>query len=115
MPYSLENSVGYLVRSVTRALLSRFNENLLSAGFDITSDHWAIIATLWNRDAQTQKFLGYITMRDKANITRLVDALEKRNLEVRIPDEEDRRQNLITLPPPVAISISSFSRLLSKR
>lgn len=99
MTYSLENSIGYLVRSVTRALRTKFNKNLQDAGFDITSDHWAVLVTLWNREAQTQKFLGYITMRDKANITRLVDALERRNLVVRIPDEVDRRQNLIHLTP----------------
>lgn len=97
MAYSLEESMGYWVRCVTRAIRARFNQNLHKAGFDLSSEQWAVLVTLWHKDGQTQKYLGEITMLDKTNITRLIDGLEARNLVIRVPDQIDRRQKLIYL------------------
>ena len=88
MSFRLEESLGYLVRSTMRALQVRFNQNLSDAGFVTNADEWAI---------QSQQFLGYITHRDKASVTRLVDHLEKRQLVHRVLDPLDRRQKLVHL------------------
>jgi DNA-binding MarR family transcriptional regulator len=97
--FKLEESLGYLVRTVTRALRARFNENLVKAGHEINFDEWSIIVTLWENDGQSQQYLGCVTLRDKASIKRLIDNLENRNLVLRIPDKTDRRQKLIYLTP----------------
>lgn len=95
--YRLEESIGYQVRRVTRALRRRLDHNLGAAGIDATSDQWAILVNLAERDGQSQQRLGYIAIRDKASITRLLDEMEKRSLVVRVPGQEDRREKLIHL------------------
>ena len=97
MSFRLEESLGYLVRSTMRALQVRFNQNLSDAGFVTNADEWAILVTLHHNDGQSQQFLGYITHRDKASVTRLVDHLEKRRLVHRVLDPLDRRQKLVHL------------------
>ena len=100
MPYVLSESIGYLVRGVTRALRARFNRNLEAAGLEITSDQWAILVTLQHGDGRSQTDLGYVVMQDKTAVTRMVDDLEARGLVVRIPDGADRRRRLIYLTRP---------------
>ncbi len=95
--YTLENSIGFLVRRLARALHQHLNASLVKAGFDVHSEHWVILATLGHKDGQCQQYLAFVTSRDKTNITRLLDDMEQRNLLVRVPDQQDRRQKLIYL------------------
>ena len=95
--YRLEDSIGYLVRRLARALHTHLNTAFARAGCDVNAEHWAILATLGDRAGQCQQYLAYVTCRDKTNITRLLDDMERRNLLVRVPDQQDRRQKLIYL------------------
>ena len=100
MPYVLHESIGYLVRSVTRALRARFNRNLEQAGLDVTSDQWAVLVTLQYGDGRSQSELGDVVMQDKTAVTRMIDDLERRGLVLRVPDGADRRRRLIYLTAP---------------
>jgi DNA-binding MarR family transcriptional regulator len=97
MKHTRDDSTVFLVRAVTRAMRRRFDRNLAAAGFKFTHDQWAVLITLWNRDGQTQKDLGYITMMGKVNITRLIDGMEKEGWIIRRTDDEDRRQRRILI------------------
>jgi DNA-binding MarR family transcriptional regulator len=46
---------------------------------------------LWEQDGLSQVELADRTFKDKPNVTRMLDVLERRGLIVRQPDEEDRR------------------------
>ncbi len=95
--YQIDDSLGYIVGTASRAMVNRLNRNFAEGGFDVTVEQWAILVHLWQQDGQFQQQLAICSFKDKTSITRLIDGLEKRNLVVRIPDRLDRRQKLIYL------------------
>ena len=72
-----------------------FNEK----GIDISPEQLTVLSLLWKKDRVTQQELCNITFKDKPNMTRLIDSLEKKGLAKRITDENDKRNNLILLTP----------------
>jgi DNA-binding MarR family transcriptional regulator len=77
------------------------------SGMNLTFEMLEIMACLWNKDGINQQELADITIKDKSSMTYLVDNLVKRNMVTRMPDENDRRNNLIFL--------TKEGRLLQKR
>lgn len=96
-PHNLENSLGYLIGRAGRALANHLNHNFVNAGHDVTCEQWAVLTNLWQKNGQSQQDLAGTTCKDKTSMTRLVDNMEKKNLVVRIPNKEDKRQKLIYL------------------
>src|SRR5919206_3993343 len=65
------------------------------SGINLTFEMLEIMACLWNKDGINQQELADITIKDKSSMTYLVDNLAKHNMVTRMPDENDRRNNLI--------------------
>lgn len=84
---------GKVSASFNRYIYKKFKAN----GIDLTPDMWSVLAYLWHEDGQTQLDLCVATSRDKPNMTRLLDNLEKRDLVERIQDSSDRRANRVFL------------------
>lgn len=62
----------------------------------VTKEQWIVLKILHeDHDGVFQNELAFITDRNKASLTRLINVMEKNNLVVRIPSEEDSRKNLI--------------------
>lgn len=97
--YQLESSLGYLVNRASRAIRKAFNARLEEGNFPVTGEQWAVLVHLWERDGRPQYELADLLDKDKTTMTRFIDELEKRNLVVRIADQQDRRQNLVHLTP----------------
>jgi DNA-binding MarR family transcriptional regulator len=95
--YDIEGSFGSIVRRADIALIYRLNQHFQRAGYNITTEQYRILVNLWNKDGQNQQELVKTTRKDKTNITRLIDGLEKRDLVVRISDKKDQRNKLIYL------------------
>jgi DNA-binding MarR family transcriptional regulator len=95
--YNLDESLGYLIGRTQRALVNRLNRNFAEAGHDVTAEQWAMLLHLWQQDGQGQQQLADCACKDKTSVTRLIDGLEKRNLVLRVADQNDRRNNLIYL------------------
>jgi DNA-binding MarR family transcriptional regulator len=93
----IEQSLFFLIRRISKAFREKLNHAFDKAGHDVTSEQWRILKCLWQNDGQIQQNLADIVHNDKTCITRVIDAMEKRNLVVRIPDKLDRRQKLIYL------------------
>ena len=93
----LEDSATYLIYRVGR--LSRFQTSQFfkEAGVDISPEQWIMLLRLFEKDGQSQGELADKNFHDYPNITRMVDALEKRMLVKRISDPGDRRKFLIHL------------------
>ena len=64
---------------------------------DLTFEMLELLACLWNKDGINQQELADITIKDKSSMTYLVDNLVKRGMVSRVPDDNDRRNNLIFL------------------
>lgn len=56
-----------------------------------------VMETLYNAEMMIQQELADKLGKDKSNILRIIDALEKKKCVVRIPDETDRRKKNLML------------------
>jgi DNA-binding MarR family transcriptional regulator len=97
--YHLESSLGYLINRASRAIRKVFNARLEAGNYPVTGEQWAVLVHLWERDGRPQFELADVLGKDKTTMTRFIDGLEKRNLVVRIADQQDRRQNRVYLTP----------------
>jgi DNA-binding MarR family transcriptional regulator len=95
--YDIDNSFGTIVHWAERALINRLSRNFEESGHDITVEQWRVLVNLWNREGQSQRELAEVTHKDKTGITRILHGMEKRDLVVRVPDQEDQRNNRIYL------------------
>lgn len=86
-----------LVGKISTAINRTFLRSFAAEEIDITTEQWSVLACLWNKDKVTQQALCTLTSKDKPSMTRLIDKLEKRNLVIRVSDQNDRRINLIHL------------------
>ena len=86
---------GRVSAAINRRLVMDFNDK----GIDISPEQLTVLSLLWKKDRVTQQELCNITFKDKPNMTRLIDSLEKKGLAKRITDENDKRNNLILLTP----------------
>jgi len=53
--------------------------------------------TLWDEGTMSQQEIADIILKDKNSVTKLIDALERKGLVVRVVGENDRRQKMIHL------------------
>ena len=72
---------------------------LRNNGIDLTPEQFLLIDILWNQGPMTQQKMADTLHKDKNSITKLADALEKKNLIVRERNAKDRRSNIMVLPP----------------
>ena len=63
----------------------------------LQSQHMGILVDLWQQDGVRQQDLAVSTIKDKGTIARALDALERDNVLVRVPDPADKRTNRIYL------------------
>ena len=62
----------------------------------VTKEQWIVLKILHEEnDGIVQNELAFVTNRNKASLTRLVNVMEKNNLVIRITSKEDARKNLI--------------------
>ena len=93
----LNINMGMLINSAQRAMTKRFVQNATESGLDISLDQWIVLGPIWQLESASQKELGEICLKDKTNITRIIDALEEKNLVVRIEDQIDHRIKRVVL------------------
>ena len=56
-----------------------------------------VLGPIWELESASQKELGEICLKDKTSITRIIDALEEKNLVVRVEDQIDHRIKRVVL------------------
>ncbi len=64
-----------------------FREN----NFDITPEQFVVIEVLMHRDGLYQRQLSEITLKDRPNITRIINILEKNGYVNRVADKNKRK------------------------
>ena len=78
-------------------MTKRFVQNATESGLDISLDQWMVLGPIWELESASQKELGEICLKDKTSITRIIDALEEKNLVVRVEDQIDHRVKRVVL------------------
>ncbi len=93
----LRNSFPTLVRMTHRHLVWAIEAALQSRG--LASGHWYFLRVLWTREGMTQSELSAeVGIKTPATVFAL-NALEKRGLIQRRPDDKDRRKIRVYLTP----------------
>ena len=86
-----EESLGYWVYRVQTQSVASLRRTFQAAGFDITPEQWTILARLREEQGISQSRLGEKTLKDRHNITRIINLLEKKGAVERKPDPTDKR------------------------
>ena len=91
----LDDALGFLIGRTHLKVKCELDRALKP--FRVTAVQWIVLKCLWEKDGQPLKDLAEVTYKDKANITRVVDKLEKRGLLTRVKGQNDRRTYFIYL------------------
>lgn len=87
----------YTVGTTATAIKDGLRKEFLKNGFDLTIDNFAILMRLWQQDNLSQQQLCDLTCKNKSNLTRILDTMEKKNMITRIQNPADRRSFIISL------------------
>ncbi|MFH2048025.1 MAG: MarR family transcriptional regulator [bacterium] len=93
----IENVLGRVLGLAGQAMKVLADKNLAEANLDLRLEHIILLRTIFENEGINQHQITFFTFRDKTAITRYIDHLEKKNLVLRVPDKQDRRQKLIYL------------------
>lgn len=90
--FSFEETMGGLMgrssKMLGTRLLRRFRKNDLKL---TTIEQMVVLIHLWKEDGQTQQALGECSKHHKTLISRAINRLEKLNMVLRVPDQNDGR------------------------
>jgi DNA-binding MarR family transcriptional regulator len=96
IPERIDNPGHMLARSMMmlrRGITRRFR----GAGCTVTIEHWGLLNMLIHHEGINQTQLAEILFKDKPNLTRIVDLLERDHLVQRDKDPDDRRSYQLTV------------------
>ena len=88
-------TIGYLSRYAHRAFVKALADELEPHG--ILTAQWSVLRILWDIEGLTQVELAERMRVEKASLTGVLDAMERRGLIIRERNAEDRRKINITL------------------
>jgi len=120
-PFAIEESLGYLVNRVARAMAHQLAERLRPTWIGICQ--WSILLFLWARDGMSQAELARDVAIEPPTMVRTIDRLVRDGLVTRVPDPADGRLSRIHLtergrslrdelvPMAVAVNEATLSRL----
>ena len=83
--FKFDDSVGFFVNRAAIRLKNRLWQSFKEGGFDITPEQWAVLNCLWEKDGQTQTEIADRIIKDKTNLTRMLDVMEREGLLERRP------------------------------
>ena len=95
--FKLENAVGYAVNLAALRLKVELHRAFRAEGFNLTPEHWAVLNCLWENEGATQTEIAERIAKDKTNLTRILDVMERNGLIRRDKNETDRRSYRISL------------------
>ena len=91
MSFTLDESLGFLINRTAVRLKRELHQAFKAHNYKITPEQWAILNRLWEQEGLSQVELAELTFKDKPNVTRMLEVMEREGWVFRQPDEEDRR------------------------
>jgi DNA-binding MarR family transcriptional regulator len=95
--FRLEDSLGYHIFRVSMALRLGLRRAFQAGGLDVTPDQFGVLFILWEQEGISQRELAETCFKDMASVTRMIDALERKELVHRERDQSDRRSYRLML------------------
>jgi DNA-binding MarR family transcriptional regulator len=90
-PERIEDGIGFLANQLSFLLRQNAVRECEAIGYKATPEGLGILFLLSRQDGLTQSQISEFLAKDKAAITRLLNALEKERLVKRVDDQQDRR------------------------
>jgi MarR family transcriptional regulator, organic hydroperoxide resistance regulator len=97
MPFSLDQSLGFVVNRAANRLRAEIERGFASRGHDITAEQWSVLSRLYEEDGLAQHEIADRISRDKTNVARILALMERRELIERRIDSDDHRARKIYL------------------
>jgi DNA-binding MarR family transcriptional regulator len=91
MKFSFEQSYGRILGMTSTNLFRHLGKLMAQNELPITPEQFSLLSHLWAQDGRSQQELACLTARDRANVTRLIDILEREDIVKRCDDPNDRR------------------------
>jgi DNA-binding MarR family transcriptional regulator len=89
--FEFEKSFGRTLGTAHNSLFKHLNKLMKAAELPITPEQFGLMTHLWKQDGLSQQELAVLTNRDRANVTRIIDILEREEIVERKDDANDRR------------------------
>ncbi|MEA2687841.1 MAG: hypothetical protein QOD51_448 [Candidatus Eremiobacteraeota bacterium] len=83
-------SIGYLIRETNRLVLAQLQTQL--APHDVTLGQYFVLRELWQHEGFTQRELSERIAIQEQSTVATIDAMEKRDLVIRVRSTQDRRK-----------------------
>lgn len=95
--FKLEEAVGYVVNRAALRMKAGLQRAFRAKGYNLTTEHWAVMNCLLEKEGSTQTEIAKKIAKDKTNLTRILDVMERNGLIRREYHESDRRSYRIFL------------------
>lgn len=89
--FQMNESLGYLVARVHWCMKTNFQRLIKQRGLQVTPEQWAVLRFVFEFPGISQAEIARRSLKDKTNITRILDVLAKYGYIRRQDDEHDRR------------------------
>ena len=86
-----------LLSKEERGYTKVLNRSFQNAGYDLSREQYELLEVLWERDHVNQQNISKRLQKDKYNVTKLLNTLQKRGYVQRKIDKEDKRSNFVVL------------------
>lgn len=86
-----------LLSQTERGYTKLLNRRFLKAGFNLSREQYELLQVLWQKDNVNQQFIAKALHKDKYNVTKLLNVLQKRGYVQRKASKEDKRNNIVVL------------------
>ncbi|TGK07477.1 MarR family transcriptional regulator [Leptospira semungkisensis] len=93
----IDTAYAYYFHRTNRLLHLHFTKLMADHTTDLTVEQWFLLNRLSNGKSVSQTDLVDKTFKDRPNITRLLDGLEKKSLVARKDDPNDRRKFTVSI------------------
>lgn len=111
---SLSQAISRKIGKVGSLVRSKLTAAFAAEGLDLTAEMYSVLRCLWEKNGVNQQELSERSYKEKANLTKLIDQLEKRELVYREMNREDKRNKLIFLTPKANAIKSQVLKIAQK-
>lgn len=89
--FILSDSIGHIVNIVANKMKLELENSFKEHGYNITALQWFMLGVIYENEGITQNELAEKSKKDKTNIARIIEKLEKQKLIKRVRDDIDKR------------------------
>lgn len=89
--FQFQHSYGRILGVAHTALVRHLAKLMKAKNLPITPEQFSVLSHLWQKDGRPQNELAICTNRNRANVTRIIDILERNEIVERRDDPQDRR------------------------